>query len=207
MTGNPPGYPPEPWNLAGQAYATTWRVPAARLPELPGGLDPVVVAGQAIVITAWLDYQPPGQLSYHELLATVAVRNGTRATGSITGIWVDSEVSLAGGRGLWGIPKDLAAFDFTHGRTFTASASLDDRWIATAAFTRRAGLPFAPPAAFSIAQELQGALKYTPVRSTARPHLASASWNLNPDGPLGFLAGRRPGPSVHLADFRLTFGE
>ncbi|AXB41997.1 acetoacetate decarboxylase family protein [Amycolatopsis albispora] len=203
-------YPPEPWNLAGQAYLTTWRVPVDALPALADGLSPVVVAGRAVVVTAWLDYQPPGRLSYHELLATVAVRapsGGLRATGTITDIWVDSEVSLAGGRALWGIPKDLAAFDFTHGRTFTASASLDDGWIATAAFTRRAGLPFAPPAAFRIAQELDGALKHTPVRSTGRPHLASANWNLNPDGPLGFLAGRRPGPSAHLADFRLTFGE
>ncbi|WP_020672771.1 acetoacetate decarboxylase family protein [Amycolatopsis nigrescens] len=199
-------YPAEPWHLAGQAYLSVWRVPPAELPALPAGLRPVRVAGSAFVVTAWIDYQPPGQLSYHELLATVAVRGGWRPTGSITEIWVDSATSMAGGRALWGIPKDLAALDFRHGRTFTAAAGTDTEWIATAAFTRRAGAPVAPPTGFRIAQTLHGALKYSPVRARARPHFAVANWNINPDGPLGYLTGRTPLLSVCLRDFTLRFG-
>ncbi|WP_158893666.1 acetoacetate decarboxylase family protein [Amycolatopsis anabasis] len=198
-------YPPEPWRLAGQAYLSVWRLPVAELPALPEGVTPVVVAGRAFVTAAWIEYQPPGQLSYHELLSTVAVR-GRGAAASITEIWVDSEVSLAGGRALWGIPKDLAALDFQHGRTFTASASAGEDWIATAAFTPRAGLPIAAPAGFEVAQTLNGRLKRSPVRSSARPRLASASWNVNPKGPLGYLAQRTPLVNLHLRDFRLRFG-
>ncbi|MFD8499860.1 acetoacetate decarboxylase family protein [Amycolatopsis sp. NPDC059657] len=198
-------YPPEPWNLAGQAYLSIWRVPAADLPELPGGVKPVVLGGRAQVFTAWVDYQPPGQLSYHELLSTVAVR-GPRVSSSITDIWVDSEISLAGGRELWGIPKDLATLSFTHGKTFTASAATEDGWIATAAFTPRLGLPIAAPAAFDVVQTLKGDLKRSPVRAKARPHLASADWSVNPEGPLGYLSGHNPSLNLHVRDFSLRFG-
>ncbi|MFK0248911.1 acetoacetate decarboxylase family protein [Amycolatopsis azurea] len=198
-------YPPEPWNLAGQAYLSIWRVPVSDLPTLPDGVEPVVAAGRAQVFTAWIDYQEPGQLRYHELLATVAVR-GERLSSSITDIWVDSEVSLAGGRALWGIPKDLAALDFTHGRTFTASAATHEDWIATAAFTTRPSLPIRTPAAFDVVQMLDGRLKRSPVRAKARPCPATADWRLNEHGPLGFLAGQRPVLSARLRDFTIVFG-
>jgi hypothetical protein len=198
-------YPPEPWNLTGQAHISGWRIPATELPVLPGGVSPVTLRGQAFVFAAWIDYQEPGQLAYHELLSATAVR-GKRTTASITEIWVDSEVSLAGGRELWGIPKDLAALDFTGGRAFTASAATADDWIATAAFSARGGLPLALPGGFDIAQTLDGRLKHSAVGSKAIPQLASASWNINPAGPLGYLAGRHPFVSLNLRDFTLRFG-
>ncbi|SEP44281.1 acetoacetate decarboxylase family protein [Amycolatopsis saalfeldensis] len=196
-------YPPEPWRLAGEACLSMWRLPVAELPALPEGAEPVVVAGRAAVFAAWVGYRPPGQLSYHELLTAVAVR-GRRLTASITGIWVDSEVSLAGGRALWGIPKDLATFDFHRGRTFTAATA--DDWIATAAFSRRVGLPVATPAAFEIAQTLDGRPKRSPVKARFKAAAAAADWSVNPRGPLGFLAGRRPIVSAALSGFDLRFG-
>ncbi|MBB4684535.1 acetoacetate decarboxylase family protein [Amycolatopsis jiangsuensis] len=197
------GYPPEPWQLAGEARLSMWRLPAAELPDLPAGVEPVLLAGHASVFAAWIDYLPPGQLSYHELLSAVAVR-GRGLAASITEIWVDSEVSRDGGRELWGIPKDLASLVFTGGRTFTAATG--DDWIATAAFTPRAGLPVAVPARFEIAQTLRGRLARTPVRWRAKPYAAAADWSINPGGPLGHLAGRRPVASAALRGFRLTFG-
>ncbi|SFQ49476.1 Acetoacetate decarboxylase (ADC) [Amycolatopsis arida] len=213
MTATPPDrYPPEPWHLAGQAYLSTWLVPVADLPRVPRELRPVVVAGRAVVVTAWIDYQPPGQLSYAELLATVAVRDGhgpsgpSGPTATITEIWVDSAVSLAGGRELWGIPKELAAFDLRHGRTFTASATTSRDWIATAAFTSRPGPPVTLPSRFRVAQVMDGEPRSSRVRARARPHWAAASWSVNPAGPLGYLAGRAPLLSARLRDFRMRFG-
>jgi hypothetical protein len=105
-------YPPQPWNLVADARVSVWRVPAADLPALAA--QPLVIAGHASVFTAWIDYTPPGQLAYHELLAAVAVK-GRRVSCSITEIWVDSEVSRDGGRDLWAIPKDLATLPHLHG--------------------------------------------------------------------------------------------
>jgi hypothetical protein len=105
-----------------------------------------------------------------------------------------------------GIPKELAALDFAEGRAFTASAATDDDWIATAAFSGRASAPLALPGAFEIAQLLDGRLEHSPVRAKATPQLASASWNINPGGPLGYLAGRTPIASLNLRNFTLRFG-
>ncbi|WP_019813450.1 acetoacetate decarboxylase family protein [Saccharomonospora saliphila] len=219
-------YPAEPWRLAGEAYLSVWRVPVYALPRVPEVVTPVTFAGHAFVITAWIDYTPPGQLAYHELLATVAVRHGTRPAGSITEIWVDSDASLEGGRRLWGIPKEKAALDFRYGPTFTATATADRatpatpfpgagtggagqraaRPLARATFTPR---PIGSPAArltFSIIQAVAGSPYVSPVRAWARPRAASARWELAPDGPLGYLAGRRPLASAHLRDARLVFG-
>ncbi|PWV80262.1 Acetoacetate decarboxylase (ADC) [Prauserella marina] len=214
MTTSPtPVYPPSPWNLHAQGYLSAWALPSGELPELPAGITALTVKGTAFVFTAWIDYQPPGQLAYHELLAAVVVHNrhsglsGRRPTVSITGIWVDSEVSLAGGRQLWAIPKGLASLDFTTGGHFTAVASTAEDWIATAAFAPRRGLPFAPPHRFAIAQGRNGLPLVTPVRSSGKPAPASASWHINPAGPLGFLAGRKPLFSAHLRDVALQFGD
>lgn len=197
-------YPPQPWNLTADARVSVWRVPPSQLPALPDGVSPLLVAGQASVFTAWIDYTPPGQMSYHELLAAVSIK-ARRVSCTITEIWVDSEASLAGGRELWAIPKDLAALDFTGGRTFTATAATADDWIATAAFTRRVGLPLRLPTSFEVVQERDGLLR-TPVGAKISPRPASADWSFNPEGPLGYLAGRRPVASLELPSSTLRFG-
>jgi acetoacetate decarboxylase len=190
-------YPPQPWNLTADAHVSIWRVPARDVH--PTALS---VAGYTSVFTAWIAYRDPGQLSYHELLAAVPMR-GKRTTCTITQIWVDSEVSLAGGRELWAIPKDLAALQFTD-RTHTAAT--EDGWIATAAFTPRPGLPLALPTGFDVLQDRDGAPVRTPVGAKIRPRLAAADWTVNASGPLGYLAGLRPFVSLTLPGTSLRFG-
>ncbi|WP_370961494.1 acetoacetate decarboxylase family protein [Amycolatopsis sp. cg9] len=197
-------YPPQPWHLTADARVSIWRVPPSRLPSLPPGAAPLLVAGQASVFTAWIDYTPPGQLAYHELLAAVSIK-ARRVSCSITEIWVDSEASMAGGRELWAIPKGLATLDFTSGPTFTATAATSGDWIATAAFKRRPGLPLRVPTSFEVVQERDGLLR-TPVGAKIRPRPASADWSFNPDGPLGYLDGRRPVASLELPGSQLRFG-
>jgi hypothetical protein len=190
-------YPPQPWQLTADAHVSIWRVPARDVH--PAALS---VAGYTSVFTAWIAYREPGQLSYHELLAAVPVR-GKRTTCTITQIWVDSAVSLAGGRELWAIPKDLAALQFTD-RTHTAATEAG--WIATAAFTPRPGLPLALPSGFDVLQDRDGTPVRTPVGAKIRPRFAAADWTVNAAGPLGYLAGRRPFLSLALPATQLRFG-
>ncbi len=199
-------FPDEPWRLAGEAFVSVWTVPHRVLPRLSDVVTAHTVGGRAVVVTAWIDYTPPGQLSYRELLATVAVRHGLSPAGSITEIWVDSETSLAGGRALWGIPKELASFELDRTDAFTASAATPDEWIATATFVPRGPSGPETRARFSIVQSVAGKPLVSPVRARIRPRSASATWSVNPNGPLGYLAGRRPLVSTHLRDARLLFG-
>ena len=201
-------YPDEPWRLAGEAFVSVWSVPRRALPRVPDVVSPLMIGGRAVVVTAWIDYTPPGQLSYHELLATVATRPERRfrsaLAASITEIWVDNEASRAGGRELWGIRRSRPSSNST------APADSPPRprpeWIATASFTPRGPVGPATRAAFTIIQSVSGRPWPSPVRARMRARFASATWTVNPHGPLGYLAGRRPLASAHLCDARLLFG-
>ena len=160
-----------------------------------------------MVGTAWVSYEPGGVLEYRELMATLLVRRGWRIMPTIVRIWVDSEASRDGGRALWGIPKELAVFDFDNtAREAQFAATTDVGPIATG--TVRSQLEFRRswPLTFSVVQWLGGAAKISPVRTRAAVGLARATFAADPSGPLGFLAGRRPLVSFTLRDFRMSFG-
>ncbi|GAB2465715.1 acetoacetate decarboxylase family protein [Jatrophihabitans fulvus] len=197
-------YPPEPWTLAGQLHTSVFLVPLADLPlELPPGWTPVRLGSRAVVGTAWVTYEPPGIMTYGELMATVLVRKGLRTAVHIVRIWVDSESSRDGGRGLWAIPKDLASFSFRGDE----QASWDEKGdIARGTVRSRVRLPGRLPVRFSIVQRRDGRALVSPVRSKAGAALGSATFEADPSGPLGFLAGRRPWLTLSLRDFAMIFG-
>lgn len=197
-------YPPEPWQLRGQLYGSVFLVPRGDVPiDLPPGCRPVLIGNRAVVAAVWVSYEPGGVLSYRELMTTVLVRHGLRPLVSISHIWVDSTVSRDGGRALWGIPKGLASFAFDGPRL---AARDDDGPLASGVVRPRLRLPLRVLVRFSIVQWLDGRAKVSPVRSTATVGLASARFEADPSGPLGFLAGRSPLASFALGDFRMTFG-
>jgi len=189
-------YPAAPWNMTGQLWLSLFKVRAGDHPDREPG-----IYGVALV-----KYEDPSPLTYHELLVARTTKNRAgRGAVTITDIWVDSPQSVAGGRELWAIPKGLATLDFTSGPTFTATAATSDDWIATAAFKRRPGLPLRIPTSFEVVQERDGLLR-TPVGAKIGPRPASADWSFNPDGPLGYLDGRRPVASLELPSSELRFG-
>lgn len=197
-------YPPEPWDLRGQLYASAFLVPAHEINvELPPGCSLVRVAGRVVVGAVWVSYEPGGVLSYRELMTTVLVRRGLRVLPTITHIWVDSEASRDGGRALWGIPKELASFDFD-GAHFAAR---DDAGpLARGTVHPRRALPLRLPVRFRVVQTLKGTAKVSPVRSTASVAVAQGRFEADPSGPLAFLSGRTPLASFALGDFRMNFG-
>lgn len=198
-------YPPEPWDLKGLGYVSLWLVPTRVLPTLPPGVRPVSVLGKSLVATGFVDYQPGGLLPYHEFLAAPLVRHGAIPGLSITDIWVDSAASKAGGRELWGIPKELARFEMTHEPAFHGVARVGGEVVAEARVARhRAGLrpPFPLPG--TIWQALDAALARTPLRATGKVHLARGDWRVG--GPLAWLRPYRPFVTIAAVDFGLRFG-
>jgi Acetoacetate decarboxylase (ADC) len=200
-------YPPQPWSLRGDMHVSVWAVPVADLPvipsELAGAVRVVRLGRRALVGAAWVDYQPGGDMTYHELLSSVLMRAGLRPRVTITHIWVDSADSRDGGRELWGIPKDLADFQMT---SDAAGASSGADPIASASMRGGLRLPGRWPIGFRVTQALSGKPKTTRVRATARVSFAKVEWHVAPDGPLGFLSACRPMLSVVASGFRMRFG-
>ncbi|GAB3089687.1 acetoacetate decarboxylase family protein [Nocardioides zeae] len=212
-------YPPQPWDLTGRGWITAWSLPGP-LPGLPAGVRPV----GRLALTMFVDYRPPGQMAYAELLAGVIVRQGRRVGLAITDIWVDSPASRDGGRELWGVPKELAGFRVADRPSPDAGAALraelDGAVLAEARFRpgRVPGLPLPLRAPAAIAQSMPLAASgtaarpgartvWTPVAASARSvRPARATWSAPADGPLGWLAGARSRGSVVVDGFAMRFG-
>jgi len=220
--GSVASYPPEPWDLRGRMYVSLWLVPVGSLPEsvtdsLPTGARLALARSKAVVATAWVVYGPGGVLQYNEVMATVLVRYGRRLMPTVTHIWVDSEQSRDGGRELWAIPKELAAFrvpgphEEVAGLYAATGAGYYEARAAGRAFAagtvgRGLTLPGRWPIAFQVVQDAGGFAKVTPVRARARLGVHRATWSPDPRGPLGFLFGLRPLLTLGVTDFEMRFG-
>jgi acetoacetate decarboxylase len=116
-------HPPPPWHLNGELIL----VPALVRPRALGG---------AMLV----DYRS-GTLVYKELI--VFSRATTRGM-VVSHIYVDDEQSLSGGHEIWGLPKELAQFEFTPTRFV---ARQDGDTLLEATIRRRPGrLPLIIPA-------------------------------------------------------------
>jgi len=199
-------YPPAPWNMHGQLWLSLFRVRPGDHPDREPG-----VYGAALV-----SYEHPSPLTYSELLVARPVKAAGGRRVNITDIWVDSEESLEGGRALWAIPKDLCTFQrTTTGKRLQRtswSTSLDGVPIASAQFSDISRVTLRTPFKGSTWQQrptthegpdreavadLKGSAKVLPCRG---------SWTFDEQGPLAWLAGKRPLASFRMADFQMSFG-
>lgn len=85
-------HPPPPWHLFGELII----VPALVRPRALGG---VLLANYT-----------SGTLVYREL---IVFSHATRRGMVVSHIYVDDERSLSGGHDIWGLPKELAEFEYT----------------------------------------------------------------------------------------------
>ncbi len=194
-------FPSPPWELRGTLWLSLFAVRAGTTAR-PAGLYGA----------AFVDYRPPGVLSYQELLVARAVRAGAAPGVTITDIWVNSSTSLLGGRSLWAIPKELADLGLREARRGPVASSAwtartDDGPLAEASFRSLPAPPVRTPFRFSVMQTREdGRPVVTPVSGSARSLPCSGRWAFDPQGPLAWLAGRSPFLSLRFSDFRISFG-
>lgn len=107
-----PGYVPAPWRLEGSGLILLLRRDTAeRDPRWYAMPDSGEVARPGIGLLIFADYWRSEAGPYRELLFIPGrFRADGRLLWSITRILVSSPESVAGGRGNWGIPKELGAF-------------------------------------------------------------------------------------------------
>lgn len=98
-------FPPAPWRLGGRAWGAVVRVEEA--PALPRDVTPLLPPGLGVLM---LVRYLSGVLRYDELVVGAAVRRGARVGLYVQLIRVDDEVSVRGGREIWGLPKEPAEF-------------------------------------------------------------------------------------------------
>lgn len=114
-------YPEPPWHMHGFSVLCPFAVRAADV-EVPRPLDVVRAAGRCLGLIAYVEYREPSPLVYSELIwmptfVRFRAESGKKTTGQfVARIYVDSEVSMTGGRELWALPKTLARFERTGDR-------------------------------------------------------------------------------------------
>ena len=199
-------YPPAPWHMVGSLWLSLFR-----LKEAVDELRPAGVYGAAFV-----SYEEGSPLTYSEFLVARPIatdKDGRRVT--ITDIWVDSPASVAGGRELWAIPKGLCDFTFETSHrgplsSTTWTATLDRTPIATAQFSdvSRAAirLPFKGGTWQPGIPDTGGEERTATLQGSSKALPARAHWDINPLGPLGWLASARQLASFRQAAFRMSFG-
>jgi hypothetical protein len=194
-------YPEPPWKLQGRGGLSFWIIPSGSV-ELPEGVRPLELAGRWFVGVGCIAYDESGMLAYNELVAAIAVR-GTGGLGvHISHIWVDSPVSAAGGRELWGIPKKLAKFEKAGDGAPMVKA--DGAMIAKVEFTPRWPLPRRWKMRSRTVQMKKGQLCETSFRVDSHLAWGRARWEFG--GPLAFLEGRKPLASIGLSRAKMEFG-
>jgi hypothetical protein len=105
-----PHYPPPPWRLLGQSWAGLFR--ATRPLDLPAGLRHMLPPRWLFV---GLARYREGTLRYDEFFTASVARSGAKIGLYVQQIWVSDARSQAGGRGIWGLPKELATFTWHDG--------------------------------------------------------------------------------------------
>ncbi|MGH3771240.1 MAG: acetoacetate decarboxylase family protein [Pseudonocardiaceae bacterium] len=202
-------YPPQPWDLRGDMYASVWRIPVGGVPSwpLPEGRQPLTVGGRLLLLTLWVDYREGGVLEYHEFITALFTAHRRHVSGTIVQAWVDSPASVNGGRELWSIPKDLAGIDISApGRLMTARLHIDGAELASGQFRRRWRIPGRWTVPTHVTQHREGSPLHVPTTLRGTLELGHSMVRVGTGGPLTFLEGHRPVISAAVRDFRFRVG-
>jgi len=195
--------PRPPWILDGFGISGLDLVPIDRcLDFLPRGVEPVAVLPKRTVAGFFLGrYGRGSTLEYSELIAVCAlVRAAGRHGFWVSHIYVDHELSRAGGREIWGLPKELAAFAWREGGV---TVRRDDKPLLDVSWRWR--IPMIPlRGRLPVISLRNGQLLYFHGSGNARASLVRARWR--PQGELDKLA-IRPFLSVWLPRFRIEAGD
>ncbi|MBH8554174.1 acetoacetate decarboxylase family protein [Nostocaceae cyanobacterium CENA357] len=115
-------YPPTPWTLQGYAIQTLHLVNIERSrPLIPAELNILSIWPGKTLGAVYLSFYGSGSvLEYSELIVVPAVVSYRGKIGPwISHIYVDNPDSVAGGREIWGLPKEMADFTWEQGKRVT----------------------------------------------------------------------------------------
>jgi acetoacetate decarboxylase len=109
-------YPTAPWTLKGYAFQNFYLLNIEKVASLlPKELEIVsILPGKTLASVYFSAYTSGSVLEYNELIVAPAfVRYQDKMGAWISHIYVDHLDSVAGGREIWGLPKEMANFTWT----------------------------------------------------------------------------------------------
>ncbi|WP_308432770.1 acetoacetate decarboxylase family protein [Streptomyces chryseus] len=151
--------------------------------------------------------------------ASRGAASGGRGSRTAVAAWVDDEQSLAGGRALWGIPKELGSLTVAGPAQPAAREAGQVRLGLSTGSPRHATV--AARGAYRDLMRLRGRIRgrgrlvqrhdsgethQVPLRVTGSPALGRVRLAADSTGPLAVVSGRRPFLTVSLRDFRFVVG-
>lgn len=189
-------YPQPPWTLKGYAFLSLQLLDIARVrPLIPAELNIIsVLPGKTIGGVYLSKYSAGSVLEYSELIIVAGFLSYKGKFGGwVSHIYVDNPDSVAGGREVWGLPKELAQFSWTENSVTVNQA---DRLLCKLDYKRQSfGLPLKLSAsAFSC---LGSNLSIFPAFVESQLGLVSSKLEIPTTSPFAALNISQPIVTVH----------
>ncbi|NJL36998.1 MAG: acetoacetate decarboxylase family protein [Leptolyngbyaceae cyanobacterium RM2_2_4] len=125
-------YPQAPWTLQGYSIQSLQPIDIEQArPLVPAELEIVsVFPGKTLGGIYVASYETGSTLLYNELIVVAALTRYANQIGSwVSHIYVDNPDSVAGGREIWGLPKQLAQFVWERGNHKRVSVYQDNQLL------------------------------------------------------------------------------
>lgn len=202
-------YPPAPWKLKGQAVQTLHLIDTDRVRSLvPSELDIFEVwPGKTLGGVYIASYEAGSMLQYNELIVMAATaRNGMQVGTWVSHIYVDNPDSVAGGREIWGLPKQMAEFTWERGTPSTVTVRQGDRLLCNLSYSEtfwRLPVPLLSVPNFSI---LDSNLLLFPGELQSHLRLIDAKLHIPPESPFSSLDMGHNWLSLSCEDLRILAG-
>ncbi|KAM3098283.1 acetoacetate decarboxylase family protein [Phormidesmis sp. 146-35] len=136
------GYPQAPWTLKGYAFLSLHLVEIAKAsPFIPVELAIVPSLPGKTLGGVYLSQYTNGDLTYNELIVVAGLVSWQGTIGAwVSHIYVDNPDSVAGGREIWGLPKEMAEFRWESGESGRVTVRQGDQLLCAMRSTGRFSL-------------------------------------------------------------------
>ena len=201
-------YPPSPWLLKGYATQSLHLVEIDRARQfVPPQLEiAAVLPGKTLGSIYLSEYQSGSILEYNELIVAPAlVKNQGKIGGWISHIYVDNPDSVAGGREIWGLPKEMA--EFVRGDRYTV-VKQQDRTLCSLSVSNNllSGLQIQPEISGYCFGNLNGNLVYFGNDFKAKISCIDSKLVVPSSSPFSDLNLSQPFLTLDLQNFSLVAG-
>jgi hypothetical protein len=196
-------YPQAPWTLQGYALQTLQLLDIDRVrPLIPSELEIIPVWPGKTLGGLYLSYYGSGSvLEYSELIVIVALAGYRgRLGGWVSHIYVDNPDSVAGGREIWGLPKELAEFKWEKGDRVTVRQG--NRLLCSLNYNRQ-GFGWRQWLGASSFSTLSSDLLLFPSELESRLGLVSSKLEVPAESPFSGIGLGQPWLTVHCDQMRL----